>query len=162
MLPPLNAPATDQPAPADAPARRARAPARRERRSVPGQAPDQAGLTLTPWGGGAAQDDTTLYMENGHSIQITTMDEYQGVKITFNTPVSLGDLTPTRFLQMSFHFPKVTVRPAVAGGGRGGRRAPAAGAGRASAAGAAGRATPDAPAPDSKAIRPSSRPCAGC
>ena len=76
-----------------------------------GQALDQAGITLGPWGGGNAQDNTALFLENGHAIQVTTLDEYQGGKITFTTPVSLGDMTGDRYLQMTLHFPKVAAQP---------------------------------------------------
>ncbi|MBV9849599.1 MAG: PKD domain-containing protein [Armatimonadetes bacterium] len=76
-----------------------------------GQAPDQAGLTLAPWGGGAVQDSTTLTLNGGHSLLVTVVDPYQGGRITFNTPADLGDMSQTRFLQMALHFPKVAVQP---------------------------------------------------
>ncbi len=87
---------------------------------------DQAGLTITPWGGGDVQDSTATALSGGHALSVTTVDAYQGAKITFDTPVALGDLTDkTRYLQMTLRFPKATppdVRPVGQQGGfRGGR-----------------------------------------
>ena len=108
-LPPLNNAAPAQAAPADAAPPAAPPPSGTPGASLyNGQAAAQAGLTLGSWGGGSAQDSTALYVENGHSIDVITVDDYQGGRITFNTPVNLGEMSPTRYLQMFLHFPNPT------------------------------------------------------
>lgn len=49
-----------------------------------------AGLTVAAWGGGSAQDSTDISFAKGHSLKVTTLDPYQGARITFSTPVDLG------------------------------------------------------------------------
>ena len=64
-----------------------------------GQAPDQSKLTASSWGGGSAEDNATLSFSKGHSLKITTLDPYQGAKISLQSPVNLGNITdPQRVL----------------------------------------------------------------
>ena len=49
-----------------------------------------AGLSIAAWGGGAAEDSTDISFAKGHSLKVTTLDPYQGARITFNTPIDLG------------------------------------------------------------------------
>lgn len=65
-----------------------------------GQPLDLAKLTLSSWGGGSVEDNAHASVTNaGHSLKVTTLDAYQGAKISFQTPQSLGNLTdPTRFI----------------------------------------------------------------
>ena len=53
---------------------------------------------VADWGGGSGQESTETYILGGHSLRVTTLDPYQGARITFAAPVSLaGD---NRVLQL--------------------------------------------------------------
>ncbi len=64
-----------------------------------GQAPVQSKLSLSSWGGGAGEDNAEVSLSKGHSLKITTLDPYQGAKISLQNPVDLGNLTdPARVM----------------------------------------------------------------
>lgn len=64
-----------------------------------GNSTEASGISLAAWGGGEAADTTTVAFANANSIKVTTIDAYQGAKITFEKPISLGDITDkTRYL----------------------------------------------------------------
>lgn len=48
------------------------------------------GLTAQNWGGGSAAESTDLFLFGGHSLKVTTLDPYQGAKITLAKPVALS------------------------------------------------------------------------
>ncbi len=50
----------------------------------------QDNLSIGDWGGGSVEDSTTLFLVGGHSLKVTTLDLYQGAKISFTTPISLS------------------------------------------------------------------------
>ncbi len=56
-----------------------------------GQAPAQSNLALSAWGGGAVEDNAEVSFSKGHSLKITTLDPYQGAKISLQNPVALGN-----------------------------------------------------------------------
>lgn len=68
-----------------------------------------AGLTVAPWGGGSVQDSTDISFAKGHSLKVTTLDPYQGARITFNTPVDLENNTAdkTRMFLLTLRLTKV-------------------------------------------------------
>jgi len=55
-----------------------------------GKAAGPATLSVADWGGGSGQDSTETYLFGGHSLKVTTLDFFQGARITFPTPVSLA------------------------------------------------------------------------
>lgn len=64
-----------------------------------GQSPAQSNLSVSFWGGGAVEDNSEVSFSKGHSLKITTLDPYQGAKITLQNPVDLGNITdPQRVL----------------------------------------------------------------
>ncbi len=64
-----------------------------------GQAPNQSNLSVSAWGGGAAADNNEVSFSKGHSLKITTLDPYQGAKISLQKPVDLGSGTdPARVM----------------------------------------------------------------
>lgn len=64
-----------------------------------GQAPAQSKVSVSSWGGGAAEDNGEVSFSKGHSLKITTLDPYQGAKISLQTPVDIGSLTdPNRVM----------------------------------------------------------------
>lgn len=66
-----------------------------------GKAVSPTTLSVADWGGGSGQQSTQTYIFGGHSLKVTTLDPYQGARITFATPVSLaGD---NRVLQIITH-----------------------------------------------------------
>lgn len=66
-----------------------------------GDSANTAGVTLSDWGGGSVEDSTDIAFAKTHAIKITTLDPYQGARITFTTPPALGDLTDkTRYLTL--------------------------------------------------------------
>lgn len=46
--------------------------------------------SIANWGGGSGEESTETYIFGGHSLKVTTLDLYQGARITFPTPVSLA------------------------------------------------------------------------
>lgn len=46
-------------------------------------------LTVGNWGGGSAAESTDLFLFGGHSLKVTTLDPYQGARITLLTPAAL-------------------------------------------------------------------------
>lgn len=48
------------------------------------------GLTAQNWGGGSTSESTDLFLFGGHSLKVTTLDPYQGAKITLAKPVVLS------------------------------------------------------------------------
>ena len=78
-------------------------------RASSGDAPDIAlyegkpvadsGLSVAAWGAGSGQESAETYLFGGHALKITTLDFYQGARISFATPVPLaGD---DRILQIT-------------------------------------------------------------
>lgn len=66
-----------------------------------------AGLSIAPWGGGTALDSTDISFSKGHSLKVTTLDPYQGARITFKTPVDLGSLEDkSRMFQITLRLTK--------------------------------------------------------
>lgn len=66
-----------------------------------GKAVSPTTISVADWGGGSGQESTETYIFGGHSLKVTTLDPYQGARITFATPVSLsGD---NRVLQFIIH-----------------------------------------------------------
>ncbi len=55
-----------------------------------GQALPQSNVSLSVWGGGSVEDNAEVSYSKGHSLKITTLDPYQGAKISLQTPVNLG------------------------------------------------------------------------
>lgn len=66
-----------------------------------GKALSPTTISVADWGGGSGQESTETYIFGGHSLKVTTLDPYQGARITFAAPVSLsGD---NRVLQFIIH-----------------------------------------------------------
>ena len=67
-----------------------------------GRSADAAGVRLSAWGGGSVEDSAEVSFSKGHAIKVTTLDPYQGARITFDTPADLGDVTAdkTRYLSL--------------------------------------------------------------
>lgn len=55
-----------------------------------GKAAGPATPSVAAWGGGSGQESTETFLFGGHSLKVTTLDGYQGARITFPTPVSLA------------------------------------------------------------------------
>ncbi len=49
----------------------------------------QDSLFVGNWGGGSAAESTDLFLFGGHSLKVTTLDPYQGARITLLTPAAL-------------------------------------------------------------------------
>jgi hypothetical protein len=76
-----------------------------------GQSLDQIGAHVSDWGGGVASEHNgDAFTTAGHAVHIETAGLYQGGEITFDNPVSLGNLKadPTRYLQLIFSADKST------------------------------------------------------
>lgn len=58
-----------------------------------GQNPAQSNLSLSAWGGGSVEDNAEVSFSKGHSLKITTLDPYQGAKISLQKSINLGSLT---------------------------------------------------------------------
>ena len=54
-----------------------------------GKTAAQSQIVVAPWGGGNGTESTEVFLFGGHSLKLTTLDLYQGARVTFNTPVSL-------------------------------------------------------------------------
>ncbi len=67
-----------------------------------GKAAAQSDLSVAAWGAGSGQDSTDVYLFGGHSLKITTLDLYQGARISFNTPVPLDAGESGRTFQLTF------------------------------------------------------------
>ncbi|MDQ2799587.1 MAG: hypothetical protein M3Y13_08100 [Armatimonadota bacterium] len=66
-----------------------------------GKAVSPTTLTIADWGGGSGEESAETYIFGGHSLKVTTLDPYQGARITFASPVPLsGD---NRVLQIIVH-----------------------------------------------------------
>lgn len=63
------------------------------------------GLKLAAWGGGSIEDSTDISFAKGHALKVTTLDPYQGARITFNTPVDLG-ADKSRMFQITLRLTK--------------------------------------------------------
>lgn len=104
----------------------------------------QDSLSVGNWGGGSAAESTDLFLFGGHSLKVTTLDPYQGARVTLLTPAALAgsgrmfQLTLQRG-PVTLHYDPQTVPGAAqtpqdttgggypgsgypGGGGRGGRR----------------------------------------
>ena len=55
-----------------------------------GKAAGPTAPSIAAWGGGSGQDSTETFLFGGHSLKVTTLDAFQGARITFPTPVSLA------------------------------------------------------------------------
>lgn len=60
-----------------------------------GQSPDAAKVSIASWGGGAVEDNAQVSFSKGHSLKVTTLDPYQGARMSFQTPADLGIVTDT-------------------------------------------------------------------
>jgi len=67
-----------------------------------GEAASDAGLILSPWGGGTISEDGSQSVDAGkHSLLIESPGFYQGGTVSFSQPLALGDLTDkTKYLQI--------------------------------------------------------------
>ncbi len=54
-----------------------------------GKTAAQSQITVAPWGGGSGTESTEVFLFGGHSLKLTTLDLYQGARVTFNAPVPL-------------------------------------------------------------------------
>ena len=54
-----------------------------------GKTAAQSQITVAPWGGGSGTESTEVFLFGGHSLKLTTLDLYQGARVTFNAPVAL-------------------------------------------------------------------------
>ena len=96
----------------------------------------QDSLSVGNWGGGSAAESTDLFLFGGHSLKVTTLDPYQGARVTLLNPAALAgsgrmfQLTLQRG-PVTLHYDPQTVPGAAqtnpqdttgGGGGRGGRR----------------------------------------
>ncbi len=50
----------------------------------------QDSLSVGNWGGGSAAESTDLFLFGGHSLKVTTLDPYQGARVTLLTPAALS------------------------------------------------------------------------
>lgn len=58
-----------------------------------GEASSPAGVQASDWGGGSGKEVQSLYLRNGHSIQVDTKSLYEGAILTLGTPLSVPSLT---------------------------------------------------------------------
>jgi len=58
-------------------------------------------ISVSNWGGGTGQESTDLFLNSGHSLKITTLDFYQGARISFQTPVPIPSGGAGLILQIS-------------------------------------------------------------
>ena len=72
-----------------------------------GKTLDQDSLSVSSWGGGSVADSTDLFLFGGHSLKVTTLDMYQGAKISFLTPLTLP--TDNRVFQVTLQRGGVTL-----------------------------------------------------
>ncbi len=64
-----------------------------------GKSVAESGLSVAAWGAGSGQESAETYLFGGHALKVTTLDFYQGARISFATPVPLaGD---DRILQIT-------------------------------------------------------------
>ncbi len=68
-----------------------------------------AGLAVAAWGGGTIEDSAEISFAKGHALKVTTLDPYQGARITFNKPVDLENNTAdkTRMFLLTLRVTKV-------------------------------------------------------
>ncbi len=85
-----NTPAPTTPVPATPAIAPPAAPAVPEVTLYDGKAAGPATPSVANWGGGSGEDSTETFIFGGHSLKVTTLDLYQGARITFPTPVSLA------------------------------------------------------------------------
>ena len=64
-------------------------------------------LDAADWGGGTVADSTELFLFGGHSLKVTTLDPYQGAKISLQTPVALSG--NDRMFQLTLQRGSVTL-----------------------------------------------------
>ena len=67
----------------------------------------QDNLNLGNWGGGTAVESTDLFLFGGHSLKVTTLDPYQGARITLLTPAALSG--SSRMFQLTLQRGPVTL-----------------------------------------------------
>ena len=93
----------------------------------------QDSLSIGNWGGGSAAESTDLFLFGGHSLKVTTLDPYQGARVTLLTPAALAG--SGRMFQLTLQRGPVTLHydpqavpgatqtnpQGTPGGGRGGR-----------------------------------------
>lgn len=68
-----------------------------------GAAASDAGINVSAWGGGdISAAANQVYLSGGHSLKVVTKGPYQGGKITFASPVALGNLSSekNRYFQL--------------------------------------------------------------
>jgi hypothetical protein len=86
-----------------------------------GKTLSQDKLAISDWGGGSIADNTQLFLFGGHSLKVTTLDLYQGAKISFLNPVPLAG--SDRMFQVTMQRGAITLHydpQAVPGAGQSG------------------------------------------
>ena len=66
-----------------------------------GKSAAQSQLTVSPWGGGNGTESTEVFLFGGHSLKLTTLDLYQGARVSFAAPVPLATDDPGRVFQIT-------------------------------------------------------------
>ena len=64
-------------------------------------------LAVSNWGGGSVEDSTQFFLFGGHSLKVTTLNLYQGAKVSFLTPVALSG--SSRMFQVTLKRGDVTL-----------------------------------------------------
>ena len=72
-----------------------------------GKALSEDSLTVGDWGGGTGSESTEPFLFGGHSVKVTTLDPYQGAKITLLKPVALAGTD--RMFQLTLQRGPVTL-----------------------------------------------------
>ena len=72
-----------------------------------GKTLSQDNIAVGNWGGGTASESTELFLFGGHSVKVTTLDPYQGAKITLLKPAALAGTD--RMFQLTLQRGPVTL-----------------------------------------------------
>ncbi len=72
-----------------------------------GQTLAQDNLSVGNWGGGSVAESTDLFLFGGHSLKVTTLDLYQGAKISLLKPAALSG--SDRMFQLTLQRGPVTL-----------------------------------------------------
>lgn len=72
-----------------------------------GKTLSQDNIAVGNWGGGTASESTELFLFGGHSVKVTTIDPYQGAKITLLKPAALAGTD--RMFQLTLQRGPVTL-----------------------------------------------------
>jgi len=72
-----------------------------------GKTLSQDNIAVGDWGGGTASESTELFLFGGHSVKVTTLDPYQGAKITLLKPAALAGTD--RMFQLTLQRGPVTL-----------------------------------------------------